>query len=80
MLMHDNPNESFRMERLAKVADSVADIEGLVGLHDHEGFLTCTWREPPSRRDLFRIAMVWEFVGHENRPHVEHTRLGKEAA
>jgi hypothetical protein len=45
MLMHDNPDELFRMERLVQVAGNVADMEGLVGLHDREGFLTCTWRE-----------------------------------
>jgi hypothetical protein len=66
--------ERWRLQRLGDVArfyKKNSEEINIVHLHDHKGFLTVTWKEEPTKKEMLTIELAWE---NENEPreHVEH--------
>ena len=75
----------WRLGRLAQAFADIldeaqhldVDLDALSGLHDHEGFLTASWRRLPDPLQSHLVERGWSRQ-HELACHVEH-RLGAAA-
>jgi hypothetical protein len=66
--------ERWRLQRLGDVArfyKKNSNEINILHLHDHKGFLTVTWKEEPSKKEMLTIELAWE---NENEPreNIEH--------
>lgn len=60
--------ERWRLQRLGDVVRFYRknnDEINIVHLHDYKGFLTVTWKEEPSKKEMHTIELAWE---NENEP------------
>lgn len=75
LLNFTNPAETWRHDRLKKIAAEAVKRVGLLKIHelfDHKGELTVVWRNQPLSEYTWWLNHLWSKVGEENQESVVH--------